>query len=71
MVGKLVLVRHGESEWNVANLFTGWTDVELSEKGRGEAREAGRLLKAEGFQFDVAYTSVLKRAIRTLWTILD
>jgi len=71
VVGKLVLVRHGESEWNVANLFTGWTDVELSEKGRGEAREAGRLLKAEGFQFDVAYTSVLKRAIRTLWTILD
>lgn len=71
MVGKLVLVRHGESEWNVANLFTGWTDVELTEKGRGEAREAGRLLKAEGFQFDVAYTSVLKRAIRTLWTVLD
>jgi 2,3-bisphosphoglycerate-dependent phosphoglycerate mutase len=71
VVGKLVLVRHGESEWNVANLFTGWTDVELTEKGRGEAREAGRLLKAEGFQFDVAYTSVLKRAIRTLWTVLD
>ena len=71
MIGKLVLVRHGESEWNVANLFTGWTDVELSEKGRSEAREAGRLLKAEGFQFDVAYTSVLKRAVRTLWTILD
>ncbi len=71
MVGKLVLVRHGESEWNVANLFTGWTDVELTDKGRGEAREAGRLLKAEGFQFDMAYTSVLKRAIRTLWTVLD
>jgi len=71
VTGKLVLVRHGESEWNVANLFTGWTDVELTEKGRGEAREAGRLLKAEGFQFDVAYTSVLKRAIRTLWTVLD
>ena len=71
MVGKLVLVRHGESAWNVANLFTGWTDVELTDKGRAEAREAGRLLKAEGFQFDVAYTSVLKRAIRTLWTVLD
>ena len=71
MVGKLVLVRHGESAWNVANLFTGWTDVELTDKGRGEAKEAGRLLKAEGFQFDVAYTSVLKRAIRTLWTVLD
>jgi len=71
VVGKLVLVRHGESAWNVANLFTGWTDVELTDKGRGEAKEAGRLLKAEGFQFDVAYTSVLKRAIRTLWTVLD
>ena len=71
MAGKLVLVRHGESEWNVANLFTGWTDVDLTDKGRTEARDAGRLLKAEGFQFDVAYTSVLKRAIRTLWTVLD
>lgn len=71
MIGKLVLVRHGQSTWNVENLFTGWTDVELSEQGRIEAREAGRLLKAEGFQFDLAYTSVLKRAIRTLWSVLD
>lgn len=68
---KLVLVRHGESVWNMENRFTGWTDVDLTEKGRGEARKAGELLKAEGFQFDIAYTSVLKRAIRTLWTILD
>jgi 2,3-bisphosphoglycerate-dependent phosphoglycerate mutase len=68
---KLVLVRHGESTWNKENRFTGWTDVELSEKGRQEAKEAGVVLKAEGFAFDVAYTSVLKRAIRTLWTVLD
>ena len=68
---KLVLVRHGESEWNKENLFTGWTDVELSEKGRAEAQEAGQLLKKEGFSFDFAYTSVLKRAIHTLWNILD
>ncbi len=68
---KLVLVRHGESTWNKENRFTGWTDVELSEKGRQEAKEAGVVLKAEGFTFDVAYTSVLKRAIRTLWTVLD
>jgi 2,3-bisphosphoglycerate-dependent phosphoglycerate mutase len=68
---KLVLVRHGESEWNKQNRFTGWTDVDLSEKGRAEALEGGRVLKQEGFTFDVAYTSVLKRAIRTLWTILD
>ena len=71
MIGKLVLVRHGQSTWNVENLFTGWTDVELTDQGRNEAREAGRLLKAEGFDFDLAYTSVLKRAIRTLWTVLD
>lgn len=71
MIGKLVLVRHGQSIWNVENLFTGWTDVDLSEQGRNEARDAGRLLKAEGFNFDLAYTSVLKRAIRTLWTVLD
>jgi 2,3-bisphosphoglycerate-dependent phosphoglycerate mutase len=68
---KLVLIRHGESEWNKENRFTGWKDVDLSEKGREEAHAAGRLLKAEGFTFDEAYTSVLKRAIRTLWIILD
>lgn len=68
---KLVLIRHGESEWNKANLFTGWTDVELSEKGMGEAKEAGRVLKAEGFDFDVCYTSYLKRAIHTLNFALD
>jgi len=68
---KLVLLRHGESIWNKENLFTGWTDVDLSEKGREEAGEAGRVLKAEGYTFDVAYTSVLKRAIRTLWIALD
>jgi 2,3-bisphosphoglycerate-dependent phosphoglycerate mutase len=68
---KIVLLRHGESVWNKENLFTGWTDVDLSEQGRGEARRAGELLKAEGFAFDVAFTSVLKRAIRTLWAVLD
>jgi 2,3-bisphosphoglycerate-dependent phosphoglycerate mutase len=68
---KLVLIRHGESVWNKENRFTGWTDVDLSEKGLREAREAGRLLKEEGFEFDIAYTSVLKRAIRTLWLVLD
>ncbi len=68
---KLVLIRHGESEWNKENRFTGWKDVDLSEKGREEARAAGKLLKAEGFTFDESYTSVLKRAIRTLWIILD
>ena len=68
---KLVLIRHGESTWNKENRFTGWTDVDLSEKGRQEALEGGRVLKAEGYTFDVAYTSVLKRAIRTLWTVLD
>ncbi len=68
---KLVLIRHGESTWNKENRFTGWTDVDLSEKGRQEAKEGGQVLKAEGFAFDVAYTSVLKRAIRTLWTVLD
>ena len=68
---KLVLVRHGESTWNKENRFTGWTDVDLSEKGRQEAHEAGAVLKAEGYTFDVAYTSVLKRAIRTLWMVLD
>lgn len=68
---KLVLIRHGESEWNRENRFTGWKDVDLSENGRAEAAAAGKLLKAEGFTFDEAYTSVLKRAIRTLWSILD
>ncbi|TVL99505.1 MAG: 2,3-diphosphoglycerate-dependent phosphoglycerate mutase [Candidatus Brocadia sp. WS118] len=68
---KLVLVRHGESIWNRDNLFTGWTDVDLSEKGVGEARQAGQTLKKEGYTFDTAFTSVLKRAIRTLWIILD
>ena len=71
MPGKLVLVRHGQSTWNLENLFTGWVDVDLTEQGRTEAREAGRLLKAEGFEFDLAFTSVLKRAIRTLWIVLD
>ncbi len=68
---KLVLVRHGESEWNKENRFTGWKDVDLSEKGRQEAKQAGTLLKQEGFVFDRAYTSVLKRALRTLWIALD
>src|SRR5438105_6803032 len=68
---KVVLLRHGESTWNKENRFTGWTDVDLSEIGRQEAQEAGRLLKDGGYTFDVAYTSVLKRAIRTLWIALD
>jgi len=68
---RLVLLRHGESTWNKENRFTGWTDVDLSEKGRDEALEAGRLLRAGGFTFDIAYTSVLKRAIRTCWMTLD
>lgn len=68
---KVVLLRHGESEWNKANLFTGWTDVDLSEKGLNEAKQAAVLLKEGGYHFDIAYTSVLKRAIRTLWLVLD
>jgi 2,3-bisphosphoglycerate-dependent phosphoglycerate mutase len=68
---KLVLIRHGESTWNKENRFTGWTDVELSEKGRAEAKAAGELLKKEGFVFDIAYASVLKRALNTLWTVLQ
>ena len=68
---KLVLLRHGESQWNRENRFTGWTDVDLSEAGVEEAHAAGRTLKEAGFLFDVAFTSVLKRAIRTLWTVLD
>jgi 2,3-bisphosphoglycerate-dependent phosphoglycerate mutase len=68
---KLVLLRHGESIWNKENLFTGWTDVDLSERGREEAKEAGEVLKEQGYTFDLAFTSVLKRAIRTLWIALD
>jgi len=68
---KLVLMRHGESQWNLENRFTGWTDVDLTDTGRQQARQAGQLLKQEGFEFDQAYTSVLKRAIRTLWIVLD
>jgi 2,3-bisphosphoglycerate-dependent phosphoglycerate mutase len=68
---RLVLLRHGESTWNQENRFTGWKDVDLSDKGRVEAREAGRLMASEKFEFDVAFTSVLKRAIRTLWMALD
>ena len=71
MTGKLVLCRHGQSTWNLDNRFTGWTDVDLTDQGQNEAREAGRQLKALGCRFDIACTSVLKRAIRTLWLILD
>jgi len=71
MTHKLVLLRHGESQWNLENRFTGWTDVDLTPNGLREARKAGELLKAEGYDFDIAFTSVLKRAIRTLWTVLD
>ena len=68
---KLVLLRHGESTWNKGNLFTGWTDVDLSERGVQEAHEGGKVLLKEGYTFDIAYTSVLKRAIRTLWIVMD
>jgi 2,3-bisphosphoglycerate-dependent phosphoglycerate mutase len=68
---QLVLIRHGESTWNLENRFTGWTDVDLTPTGLQQAKEAGRLLKVEGFDFDLAYTSVLKRATRTLWHVLD
>jgi 2,3-bisphosphoglycerate-dependent phosphoglycerate mutase len=71
MTYKLVLLRHGESQWNLENRFTGWTDVDLTPNGLAEARRAGRLLAAEGYAFDLCYASVLKRAIRTLWTVLD
>jgi 2,3-bisphosphoglycerate-dependent phosphoglycerate mutase len=71
MSHQLVLIRHGESQWNLENRFTGWTDVDLTENGLKEARRAGRQLLEDGFGFDVCYTSVLKRAIRTLWTVLD
>ena len=68
---KLVLIRHGESTWNLDNRFTGWTDVDLTPTGIDQAKNAGHLLKAEGYEFDIAYTSVLKRATRTLWHVLD
>ena len=68
---KIMLLRHGESVWNKEGLFTGWTDVDLSDQGREEAKEAGLLLKQQGYSFDIAFTSVLKRAIRTLWIVLD
>jgi len=68
---KVVLLRHGESTWNKENLFTGWTDVDLSEKGVEEAKEGGRVLKEKGYVFDIAFTSVLKRAIRTLWIVME
>ena len=68
---KIVFMRHGESTWNLSNRFTGWTDVDLTEKGANEAKAAGEVLKAAGYSFDLAYTSVLKRAIRTLWLTLD
>ncbi len=71
MSRKLMLVRHGQSDWNLKNLFTGWTDVDLTEKGIQEAQDAGKLLAGLDYDFDVAYTSVLKRAIRTLWIMLD
>jgi 2,3-bisphosphoglycerate-dependent phosphoglycerate mutase len=71
MSGKLMLVRHGQSDWNLKNLFTGWTDVDLTEKGIQEAQDAGKLLAGLDYDFDIAYTSVLKRAIRTLWIMLD
>lgn len=71
MTHKLVLIRHGESQWNLENRFTGWTDVDLTENGQAEAHRAGKLLREEGYDFDVCYTSVLKRANRTLWTVLD
>jgi 2,3-bisphosphoglycerate-dependent phosphoglycerate mutase len=68
---QLVLLRHGQSQWNLENRFTGWSDVDLSEQGEAEARTAGGLLREQGFAFDIAYTSVLRRAIRTLWIVLD
>jgi len=70
-VKRLILLRHGESQWNFENRFTGWTDVDLTEKGKREAWEAGELLKERGFSPQVGFTSVLKRAIRTLWIVLD
>jgi 2,3-bisphosphoglycerate-dependent phosphoglycerate mutase len=71
MTGKLVLCRHGQSDWNLRNLFTGWTDIDLTDVGRQEAVDAGRILREQGYEFDIAFTSVLKRAIRTLWLMQD
>ncbi len=71
MEEKLILLRHGESLWNRENRFSGWTDVDLSKQGMAEAQEAGKILKSKGYSFDVAFTSVLKRAVRTLWIVLD
>jgi len=71
VTGRLVLLRHGQSTWNLENLFTGWTDVDLTEQGRAEATAAGQLLARDGYAFDVAFTSVLKRAVRTLWLVQD
>ena len=71
LMSKLVLLRHGQSIWNLENKFTGWMDIDLSDQGIGEAHQAGKLLKSEGYTFDVAFTSFLKRAIRTLWIVLD
>jgi len=68
---KLILLRHGQSEWNLQNRFTGWADVDLSEQGIQEAGNAGKLLKEGGYEFDLVYTSLLKRAIRTMWDVLD
>lgn len=68
---RLVLLRHGQSQWNLENRFTGWADVDLTEQGEREARQAAGLLRAQGFAFDIAYSSVLRRAIRTLWIVLD
>ena len=68
---KLVLIRHGESTWNKANRFTGWADVDLTAHGVDQAKEGGRLLREQGYEFDIAYTSLLKRAIRTLWLVMD
>jgi len=71
MTTRLVLLRHGETTWNKDNRFTGWTDVDLSRRGFSEAKEAGRLLRGAGFVFDIAFTLVLRRAVRTLWLVLD
>ena len=71
MANKLVLVRHGQSKWNLKNLFTGWTDVDLTKQGKLEAQQAGEIINQLDFKIDVAYTSLLKRAIHTLWVILD
>ena len=71
MSTRLVLLRHGQSQWNLENRFTGWHDVDITDQGKSEAKQAGQLLKDEGLEFDLVYTSVLKRAIRTMWTVLD